>query len=309
MKKFSFFSVLLLLCMLVVPFQTSADDSDDLFIRGDADANGEVNIADVTALIDYLLKGAWPEVDYQTFTANGVQFKMVKVVGGTFTMGATPEQGSDALSNESPTHDVMLSDYYIGETEVTQELWVAVMGSNPSEFTSANGYTDNLQRPVEMVSWSQCQAFLNKLNELTGKNFRLPTEAEWEFAARGGTKSKGYKYAGSNVINDVAWYRVNASDMGSTSLDYGPHSVGTKQANELGIYDMSGNVREWVNDWYGDYGNAQVNPTGPSTGTYRVNRGGCWNYSATYCRVSYRCNNLPTFVRSFVGLRLALPCE
>ena len=293
---------------LAAPLNTVADD----FLRGDCDQDGNVNIADVTCLIDYLLRGTWEAtptpVDPQTetFTVKGVSFKMIKVDGGTFTMGATSEQGSDAQSNEKPAHQVMLSDYCIGETEVTQELWLAVMGTNPSQFTAAGGYYDNLQRPVEKVSWNDCQTFISKLNSLTGKNFRLPTEAEWEFAARGGNKSKGYKYAGSNVIDDVAWYYSNAAAMGSTSFEYGTHSVATKDPNELGLYDMSGNVREWVNDWYGDYANAQVNPTGPATGSYRVNRGGGWSYSATRCRVSYRYYNTPTGASSLLGLRLAL---
>ena len=174
---------------------------------------------------------------------------MVYVAGGTFTMGATSEQGSDAYSNESPTHSVTLSDFSIGKYEVTQAEWMAVMGSNPSSFTGS----DDL--PVDSVSWDDCQTFITKLNTLTGKNFRLPTEAEWEYAARGGNKSQGYKYSGSNTIEDVAWYTSNS---GSTT-----HAVGTKQPNELGLYDMSGNVWEWCSDWYGSYSSSsQTNPTG-----------------------------------------------
>ena len=308
MKKFSFLYLFPVLLMLAVPFRTAADD----FLRGDANLDGTVNISDVTCLIDYLLSGSWLDdepvepSETETFTVKGVTFKMVKVEGGTFTMGATSEQGSDAQSNEKPAHQVMLSGYSIGETEVTQELWLAVMGSNPSQFTAAGGYYDNLQRPVERVSWNDCQTFISKLNSLTGNNFRLPTEAEWEYAARGGNKSKGYKYAGSNVIGDVAWYKENAYDMGSTSFEYGTHSVATKDPNELGLYDMSGNVWEWVNDWYGDYANAQVNPTGPATGSGRVNRGGGWGYTATSCRVSSRFSNAPTSTAYNLGLRLAL---
>lgn len=231
----------------------------------------------------------------RTFTVNGVSFTMVAVKGGTFTMGATSEQ-TGAASDESPTHLVTLSDYYIGETEVTQELWQAVMGSNPSNFTG------NLQRPVEMVSWNDCQTFITKLNALTGETFSLPTEAEWEYAARGGNKAQGYLYSGSNTIGDVAWYTSNSS---STT-----HPVKTKQSNELGIYDMSGNVLEWCADWYGSYSSsAQTDPVGPSSGSHRVLRGGSWRNNATFCRVAGRVNCTPTNVNSIsgsVGLRLSL---
>ena len=228
----------------------------------------------------------------RTFTVNGVSFTMVAVKGGTFTMGATSEQ-TGAGSDESPTHLVTLSDYYIGETEVTQELWQAVMGSNPSYFTG------NLQRPVEDVSWNDCQTFITKLNALTGETFSLPTEAEWEYAARGGNKAQGYLYSGSNTIGDVAWYMSNSS---STT-----HPVKTKQANELGIYDMSGNVLEWCSDWYGSYSSsAQTDPVGPSSGSDRVLRGGGWVYVAAGCCVANRFYNTPTYVRDFNGLRLSL---
>ena len=227
----------------------------------------------------------------QTFTVKGVTFTMIAVEGGTFQMGATSEQGSDAYSDESPVHSVTLSDYYIGETEVTQELWEAVMGSNPSYFSG------NPQRPVEYVSWNDCQEFITKLNELTGKNFRLPTEAEWEYAARGGNKSQGYKYSGSNTIGNVAWYYDNSSSE--------THDVKTKQANELGIYDMSGNVWEWCQDWYGSYSSgSQTNPTGPSSGSDRVLRGGSWGNNALYCRVSGRSGYSPGNRFSIYGFRV-----
>ena len=228
----------------------------------------------------------------RTFTVNGVSFTMVAVKGGTFTMGATNEQ-TGAYSDESPTHLVTLSDYYIGETEVTQELWQAVMGSNPSDFTG------NLQRPVEKVSWNDCQTFITKLNALTGETFSLPTEAEWEYAARGGNKAQGYLYSGSNTIGDVAWYTSNSS---STT-----HPVKTKQPNELGIYDMSGNVWEWCADWFGSYSSsAQTDPVGPSSGSDRVLRGGSWINIAAYCRVAIRVRNAPTSVNYIYGLRLSL---
>ena len=230
------------------------------------------------------------EFKNETISVNGVSFTMIAVEGGTFQMGATSEQGSDADSDESPVHSVTLSDYYIGETEVTQELWQAVMGSNPSHFS---GYP---QRPVECVSWNDCQEFIKKLNNLTGKNFRFPTEAEWEYAARGGNKSQGYKYSGN-----VAWYDGNS---GSKT-----HDVKTKQANELGIYDMSGNVWEWCQDWYkSDYysNSPSNNPTGPSSGSNRVCRGGSWCNYAEFCRVSLRRYGNPDAASYALGLRLSL---
>ena len=222
-------------------------------------------------------------------------FEMVFVEGGTFTMGATAEQGSDAYGDESPTHSVTLSSYYIGKYEVTQAQWRAVMGSNPSKFTG-----DNL--PVECVSWNDIQEFITKLNQQTGKTFRLPTEAEWEYAARGGNKSKGYKYSGSNTIDDVAWYDNNSS---STT-----HPVGEKAPNELGIYDMSGNVWERCQDWYRGYSSdSQTNPTGPTSGSARVLRGGSWGDSARKCRVSIRNYYSPDSRSSYIGFRLACASE
>ena len=192
----------------LIDYLLTGDASQINLSNGDTDKNGSVNIADVTELIDYLLNGHWsweePQPQTETFTVNGVTFTMVAVEGGAFTMGATAEQGSDAYDSEKPAHEVTLSSYCIGQTEVTQALWQAVMGSNPSYFSSTYGYVTNLQRPVECVSWNDCQTFITKLNQLTGKTFRLPTEAEWEFAARGGNQSQGYKYAGSNTIGDVA---------------------------------------------------------------------------------------------------------
>lgn len=236
--------------------------------------------------------GSSSSSDGQTYTVNGVSFKMIPVAGGTFQMGSSDDD-SGAYDNEKPRHQVTLSSFSIGETEVTQELWQAVMGSNPSYFKGN-------KLPVEKVSWNDCQTFITKLNELTGKTFRLPTEAEWEYAARGGNQSKGYTYSGSNTIGDVAWYYSNSS---STT-----HAVATKAPNELGIYDMSGNVLEWCQDWYSSYSSgSQTNPTGPSSGYLRVYRGGSWSYTAAYCRVANRSVSTPTgaFSNSF-GLRLAL---
>ena len=228
----------------------------------------------------------------EVFTVNGVSFTMVRVDGGTFTMGATEEQGNDAYSDEKPAHEVTLSTFSIGETEVTQALWQAVMGSNPSNFK------DNPQKPVECVSWDDCQEFIKKLNSLTGKSFRLPTEAEWEYAARGGSKSRKTKYSGGSDIGSVAWYSGNS---GSKT-----HPVKGKSPNELGLYDMNGNVYEWCEDWYGSYGSsAQSNPKGSSTGSSRVNRGGSWNDYVRYCRVSIRSNSTPDSRSDNHGLRLA----
>ena len=228
----------------------------------------------------------------KTYEANGVSFQMVEVRGGTFTMGGTSEQGSDANNREKPAHSVTLSSYYIGKTEVIQELWQAVMGSNPSYFKGD-------RKPVEQVSWNDCQTFISKLNSLTGKNFRLPTEAEWEFAARGGIKSKGYKYSGSHTLGDVAWYNGNS---GETT-----HEMGTKGPNELGLYDMSGNVWEWCNDWFGIYSSSPSNnPTGPSSGSGRVYRGGCWFNIASYCCSSFRNYGTPVYRLNYLGLRLCL---
>ena len=229
-----------------------------------------------------------------TITVNGVSFTMVFVKGGTFQMGATEEQGSDALDDEKPAHSVTLSDYYIGETEVTQALWQAVMGENPSRWIGSN-------LPMEKVSWDDCQWFFTKLNQLTGRKFRLPTEAEWEYAARGGSKSRGYKYSGSNDIGSVAWYYGNSDSI--------THPVKTKSPNELGIYDMSGNVYEWCQDWYDSrhYGKSPGNnPCNNITASCRVFRGGSWIDYARNCRVSNRCHHTPGIASNILGMRLAL---
>ena len=228
------------------------------------------------------------ETKNRVFTVNGVSFKMIFVEGGTFSMGS-----SSGDSDEQPVHSVTLSGYYIGETEVTQELWQAVMGSNPSAFTGN-------RRPVERVSWHDCQEFIEKLNVLTGENFRLPTEAEWEYAACGGNKSKNYAYPGSDNVGDVAWYSGNSN---STT-----HEVKGKLPNELGLYDMGGNVWEWCSDWYGRYSaGAVTNPQGPTSGSARIYRGGCWFYDADLCRCVYRDRSTPTGAGNTLGLRLVLP--
>lgn len=212
---------------------------------------------------------------------------MVFVEGGTFTMGDNWEEADD---DERPVHNVTLSSFSIGKYEVTQEEWEAVMGSNPSGYKGA-------KRPVETVTWTDCQKFIKKLNSKTGKNFRLPTEAEWEFAAKGGNKSRGFMYAGYIGIDQVAWYEGNSDNQS--------HVVGTKSPNELGIYDMTGNVWEWCQDWYGEYSNeSQTNPTGPASGEYRVGRGGSLVSPAPNCRVTYRAIFSPDSCGNLLGLRL-----
>jgi formylglycine-generating enzyme required for sulfatase activity len=254
--------------------------SDNITIQENATYNLE-NIS--------LTKGSANKI---TFTVNGVSFDMIKVEAGTFDMGTTSEQ-QDADSDEKPVHKVTLSrNYYIGKTEVTQALWRAVMGSNPSGIKGDN-------KPVERVSWNDCQKFISKLNAATGKKFRLPTEAEWEFAARGGNNSNHYQYSGSNSLEDVAWYYGNSNNT--------THDVATKQSNELGIYDMSGNVWEWCSDWYGSYSsNAQYDPAGPNSGSYRVGRGGSWSNVAGLCRSSRRGIINPDLRDYYLGLRLGL---
>ena len=233
-----------------------------------------------------------PQITPQEDELSKLINNMVYVSGGTFTMGATSEQGSDAYDDEKPTHSVTLSSFYLCKYEVTQALWRAVMGGNPSYFKG-----DNL--PVETVSWNDCQTFISRLNNLTGKNFRLPTEAEWEYAARGGNRSRGYKHSGSNFLSDVAWYNDNSGNK--------THPVGTKSPNELGLYDMSGNVWEWCSDWYGTYSpSSQTNPTGPSSGSCRVCRGGSWCLDARRCRSFLRGGDAPDKRVISLGLRLAL---
>ena len=249
------------------------------------------------------------DAETKTFTVTGygktVMFRMKLVEAGTFQMGRA---GSEDVA--TPVHQVTLTkNYYMGETEVTQALWYAVMGQNPtsdgSQWESTYGLGDS--NPAYYVSWNDCQTFITNLNALTGATFRLPTEAEWEFAAKGGNKSQGYTYVGSNTIGDVAWYYDNSSALGSSSPDYGTHAVATKAPNELGLYDMSGNVWEWCQDWYGSYSSsAQTDPTGATSGSYRVGRGGSWGSIAAHCRVAHRDGYYAANRNYCLGLRLAL---
>jgi formylglycine-generating enzyme required for sulfatase activity len=229
-------------------------------------------------------------------TRHPAETEMIFVQGGTFTMGCTSEQGDDCEDVEKPVHQATISSFNIGKYEVTQAQWKAIMDHNPSYFKG-----DNL--PVEQVRWNDIQEFIRRLNAKTGKKYRLPTEAEWEYAARGGNKSGGYKYSGSNDIDTVAWYYDSNSKKTT-------HAVGTKQANELGIYDMSGNVFEWCSDWYSTYSTAaQRDPKGPKASKVsgHVYRGGGWYGSASNCRVTYRGINSPGSGYHGLGFRLVVP--
>lgn len=225
-------------------------------------------------------------------------FEMVEVEGGTFYMGAQKVDANgnnydaNAYAIESPVHQVQLNDFSIGKFEVTQEQWETAMGSNPSAIIGKN-------MPVESVSWEDVQMFIEKLNQASGLNYRLPTEAEWEFAARGGNLSNGYLYSGYSVIGACAWYYSNC---GSTT-----HDIGTKEANELGIFDMTGNVREWCNDWFDYYDSSfAADPQGPSYGSMKVNRGGSWTSPFVNCRNSYRHIDYPNEAAQDLGFRLVL---
>jgi len=230
-----------------------------------------------------------------TVTVKGVKFKMVIVDGGTFTMGAS-DNDAEATPREKPAHQVTVNTFAIGQTEVTQELWRAVMGKTLNE-----GEFKGRKRPMENVAYYDCEEFIAKLNELTGKKFRLPTEAEWEYAARGGNKSKGYKYAGGNDLDAVAWYKGNSGEM--------THKVAQKLPNELGLYDMSGNVWEWCSDWYDEnYYSASpsLNPEGGVKSENRVNRGGHWGCDFNRLRVSDRDGDIPGTRCPMIGFRLAM---
>lgn len=221
---------------------------------------------------------------------------MVEVEGGTFTMGAFGKYEKGAEEDEYPSHKVTLSDFFISAVPVTQAQWKAVMGNNPSSFIGD-------ERPVTDVSWNDCQEFIKRLQQLTGIAFRLPTEAEWEYAASGGQKSGGYLYAGtSDNLDDYAWYGDHSDD--------NTHNVALKKPNELGLFDMSGNVLEWCNDYYGTYTSDEANnPQGPSSGIFRVYRGGCSWSPAESCRITYRCSYEPTETYSRLGFRLAADAD
>lgn len=327
-----------------------------------ADVNGdrEVNLADVNSVISSILDGPTsagtnsgvPSNNIFTINIGGVTYNMIPIQGSTFWMGETGDQlgyytctGDPSIESRKPAHRVTLSNYFMGMTEVTQELWMLVMGNNPSYYTSANGFDDNLKRPVEQVSWYDCLTFIDRLNEMTGLNFRLPTEAEWEYAARGGIISQHYWFSGSSNLEDVAWAYGNYCPITAVFDDDGVFSyyvedpsqqngsiqslkdrtqpVAKLQPNELLLYDMTGNVAEWCQDWYGNYSsdNHQINPKGPQTGTKRVIRdrtfrtdGGPYYTSIKEYAVSCRDSEFPTYrshkasdgsTRS-IGFRLAM---
>ena len=269
-------------------------NDEDVNVYSDINQDSSLSISDIVLLIDYILNDHWSDeipgqdefVD-EEFEIEGCIFKMIAVEGGTFMMGEENGYFTDTL------HQVTVSNFHIAQTEVTQDLWDLVMCSNPSAGNGGQGC------PVENVSWSDCQEFISRLNQLTGRNFRLPTEAEWEFAARGGNLSHGYIYSGSNNFNDVAWCEDNSGDK--------THPVASKDCNELGIYDMSGNVWEWCQDWFGSYpSSAQTDPMGPETGDEHIVRGGCmWGHSR-FCAVIYRMYYPPEHKRGDLGLRLAM---
>jgi formylglycine-generating enzyme required for sulfatase activity len=280
------------------------DLEDSIMDRGTAMGDFELMPADLTANTTYYVR-AWATNEAGTAYGSQLTFttltelnlEMVKVVGGTFTMGCTGEQGSDCSTNEFPAHQVTLKDYFIGKYEITENDWIRVMGSLPTT-ASVCGTC-----PVTYVTWRNVQSFVAKLNEETGMNYRLLTEAEWEYAARGGVSRTGKKYAGSDDVDVVAWHS-------GSGVPY-VQPVGQKAANELGLYDMSGNVWEWCSDYYGDYSaGSATNPTGPATGEARVLRGGAWSYPATRARVSSRGSGLqgsgPGFPNGFTGFRLAI---
>lgn len=259
--------------------------------------------------IDNWIKKAKNQLNAPPPTRQPYEPEMVFVQGGTFTMGYKDGRDSDCLPDEKPAHQVTLSDFYIGKYEVTQAQWRAIMGNNPSNNKNCD------QCPVDQISWNDVQEFIKKLNERSGKNYRLPSEAEWEYAARGGNQSQGYKYAGSNTLDEVGWFWKNSGDKNlfgdwiKEKIDQNnckTHPVGQKKANELGIFDMSGNVWEWCSDWATGYpSDAQTNPKGPVSGTYRVVRSGCWIIHDYYCRVSSRNIGLADDRDHVVGFRLA----
>lgn len=299
-KTFYYLFAFLLAYSLCVGFVSCSNDDDDTpesgqnndqsstgGNNGNSEDDDKKNENDSLPDMQDILRAYTVHVDNPD---DSVLFKMVFVEGGTFQMGS-----NNGNANERPEHSVTLDSYYIGQTEVTQKLWKIVMGNNPSYFKG-----DNL--PVESVSWYACQDFIAKLNKITGENFRLPTEAEWEFAARGGVKSKGYTYSGSNNINDVAWYYSNSNDR--------THPVASKMPNELGIYDMSGNVSEWCQDYPYNYSSeAQLNPIGSKPDPNRMHRGGDFDWDADVCRVISRSHDAAVLADFDKGLRLVLQCK
>lgn len=276
--------IILLLTVIVL---LSSCDNKTLLSQIDRNANVfENNESDQQK--DEIVATVTVNSENAVLDVNGVTLNLIKVEGGTFLMGK-----DNGFYEEWPPHYVTLSsDYYIGQTEVTQALWSAIMNYNNSDYKG-----DNL--PVNNVSWTECQVFIDSLKKLTGKTFAFPTEAQWEFAARGGNKSHGYIYSGGNVIGNVAWYSYNSLNR--------IHSVGMKQSNELGLCDMSGNVCEWCADWYGYYSSSsQTDPTGPSSGSDRVYRGGHFYDIPNLCSPVFRQSMLPGLRLDYIGFRIVL---
>lgn len=270
----------------------------------DLNGDGIVNSGDVVSLYNYIINGGDDEVTDQVFTVNGVSFKMIGVEGGSFYMG------THSWISEKNHPQVSLSNYSIGETVVTQALWKAVMGKTPtddeSQWDEWHGLGDNY--PAYYVSYEDALEFIAKLNTLTGKTFRLPTEAEWEFAAIGGKYTHDFTVSGSDNIYDVAWFEKNSGvDHGNGIVDLGLHPVKEKNANELKIYDMSGNIWEMCYDWYEELPEGPlVNPNGPTHGVWRVMKGGCCGSEAKRCESSSRSYTTPTTRVDFQGFRLAM---
>ena len=228
------------------------------------------------------------------FQVNGIPFSMQRVEGAVFVMGGTREQHHESFSTDLPTHTVALNAYYIAHTEVTQALWQAVM----PEWQIIDEW-HNPNHPISNITWYDCQVFIQRLDSLTGMPFRLPTEAEWEFAARGGTNSQGYRFAGSNIADSVSW--------GLSNGGFRKHTVGLKRPNELGLYDMTGNVSEWCSDWYAPYKiGTEPNPKGPITGTEKIVRGGSFDNCRANSHISHRTLQDPTQATQYCGLRLAM---
>jgi formylglycine-generating enzyme required for sulfatase activity len=286
--------------------ETSSQCEVSLFFSSDNGVSWQYLLTDCTGDVGKNIGGGQKQIKWNVLASRdqlvgkGFQFKikaieemefepeMVFVEGGTFQMGS-----SNGESDERPVHTVELSSFSIGKYEVTQAQWRALMGSNPSKFNGCD------KCPVENVSWDDVQLFISKLNEITGKKFRLPTEAEWEYAARGGKKSIGYDYCGSNDLGAVGWYSVNSSNK--------THPTGLKKPNELEIYDMSGNVWEWCSDWYGDYNAGKmINPKGLKLGQYRIIRGGGWGYDASNCRPAMRNGDFSNSESRYYGFRLVV---
>jgi len=246
---------------------------------------------------------AYPDGQNFTETAFGINMKMIYVEGGTFTMGCTGEQGSECNDDESPSRRTTVSSFYIGMLEVTQSQWEAVMGTSiyqqKSKANASSIYGTGADYPMYYVSWEEAKEFCLRLSRQTGKTYRLPTEAEWEYAARGGNKNEGTKYSGGWSLGSVGWYDGNSNRSS--------HPCGTKMGNALGIYDMNGNVWEWCEDWYGPYLAYDTdNPKGASSGSYRVLRGGSWINGAGYCRVSERHSSTPSNHGFSLGFRVVL---